>query len=239
MTNATLARPDVAAVDAPLSPVEQVWLAECELRIARGLYEAWAGLRDIHDNGLYRAYGTFEDYCAGKWHISRQHGRRLVEAANLVDDMEPIGFHVPNERTARAILDVAPEKRLEVVMLAHKASGGKLDTGWVADAQSVTDEKYATGGYVDDGEGGMTAAEAAVIEARAERLQRQREHVNGDGPQSIKLLSRVSFSVIHEDSYIGRFTISVRDPEAAKRLRQFCQDKEPGLLLTVVQEVKP
>lgn len=168
-------------------------LATAEQRISRGLTETWCGLRDVYAGKLWegQGYDSFDHYCLKRWQISDKHGYRLAAAADLVDELAPHDIQLPNERTARALLDVAPEKRLPVVLLAHRASEGKLDSGWVVSASTVVEQIESTGGHVDDGNGGMVNATAAVVEERLERIQRQREHIHsqlvGDNNKYTKL----------------------------------------------------
>ncbi len=161
-----------------LSESEKADLARCESDVQKGLYMAWCGIREIHERKLYREYGTFADYCEKRWGFSDQRGRQLIRAADLIDEINTSGndFEL-NERAARALLDVPAEQRIPVLLTAHSASGGKLDSGWIKDAATVQEQIEATGGFVDDGEGSMTAATAAVVEERHERVQRQREHI--------------------------------------------------------------
>lgn len=158
------------------SPVDEAALCEAEARVARGLREAWLGLRDIQAGKLYRkGYSTFEDYCLTRWGISRSRGYQLVAAANLIDAVSTSGVQIPNERVARSLLDVDPERRIPILLAAQSASGGKLTSGYIRSADKVMQDVQATG-HVDLGNGTMTPLDAAITVEESERIARLREH---------------------------------------------------------------
>jgi hypothetical protein len=82
-------------------------LADCEAVIERGLttfVEVGEALATIRDARLYKdTHGTFEDYCRERWGFSRRHSNRLIEAAEVVGILGPIGPTVTNEGQARAL----------------------------------------------------------------------------------------------------------------------------------------
>lgn len=163
----------------PLSESEKADLARCESDIQQGAYQMWRALREINTKGLYREYGSFKTYCEQKWGISRSRGYQLIDAADLVDELSTIGgqVEIPNERVARAVLEIPVEERLPVLMDAQVASGGRLDSGWIKDAATIRAQANATGGYVDDGDGGMKEKHAAISDERHERMKRQNQHI--------------------------------------------------------------
>jgi phage N-6-adenine-methyltransferase len=80
-------------------------LAECEAVIERGLatfVEVGQALARIRDDGLYRAYGTFERYCAERWNLKRQRAYELMEAAETVSALSEISDIAPPAREAHA-----------------------------------------------------------------------------------------------------------------------------------------
>lgn len=74
-----------------LSTVEQDELQRHEAVIERGLnifVEVGNALTDIRDRRLYREqYGTFEDYCQGRWGIVASRARQLIGAAKTVTNV--------------------------------------------------------------------------------------------------------------------------------------------------------
>ncbi len=169
----------------PLTEDDRTLLKQCEARIAGGIYSAWQALRVIHDNNLWREYGSFDEYCKVRQKITGAHGLTLVRAAEMVEQMLPYGVEIPSESVAKAILNLEPVQRIATVLLAQKASQGDLSASWIKAANSVVIDIKATGGYVDDGNGAMTAAEAATIDAMAEQRARQREHIRSNGKETL------------------------------------------------------
>lgn len=83
-------------------------LMECERVIERGLntfVEVGAALLEIRDNRLYSdGYNTFEHYCRERWGMSRIHAHRLIEAADVTNNLLPMGNILPtSERQARPL----------------------------------------------------------------------------------------------------------------------------------------
>lgn len=98
---------------------EQQRLQAYEAIIAAGLptfAEVGAALLAIRDEALYRqTHGTFQSYCTEKWGMSRQHAFRLMEAAEVVENLSPIGDILPtNEAQVRALVCLEPEEQRTV-----------------------------------------------------------------------------------------------------------------------------
>jgi hypothetical protein len=93
-------------------------LAELEAVIGRGLdtfLEVGHALAAIRDNRLYRPeYGSFDDYLRARWqpHISRGHAYRLIQAAEIADNLSPIGVIPANEAQARELAPVSDQPEL-------------------------------------------------------------------------------------------------------------------------------
>ena len=93
-------------------------LAECEAVIERGLktfVDVGNALLEIRDSRLYRAeFGTFEDYCKERWGMKRAHAYRMIEAAQVVETLSPMGDILPtSERQARPLTVLEPEQQRE------------------------------------------------------------------------------------------------------------------------------
>lgn len=69
----------------------------------------------IRDKRLYREqYGTFEEYCRGRWGLGRAHAYRLIEGASVIANLSPMGDILPtSERQARALTRLEPEQQRE------------------------------------------------------------------------------------------------------------------------------
>lgn len=66
----------------------------------------------IRDHRLYRAdYATFEDYCRVRWRISKTHANRLIDSAEVAENLTPLGVMLPtNEAQARPLAQLPPEE---------------------------------------------------------------------------------------------------------------------------------
>jgi hypothetical protein len=125
------------AIGDALSDAEYAELEKLETTISKGLdtfVEVGNALAEIRDRRLYRQYHpSFAAYCEEQWEMGKSQAYRLIEAAEVVNDLadevSPIGDtdspagEVPlpaTESQARALKDVAPEKRAETMREAAK-----------------------------------------------------------------------------------------------------------------------
>lgn len=117
-------------------------LPHYEAVIERGLQtfcEVGEALLAIRDGRLYRQdYSTFEDYCTSRWHISRIHAHRLIDAAQVVDNLRmlPIGNILPvTESQARPLAVLPPPEQAEAWRAVIEAAGeNKITAGQVQQA---------------------------------------------------------------------------------------------------------
>jgi hypothetical protein len=86
---------------------DQCALAECEAIIERGrdtFIEVGNALLWIREERLYRAeFGTFQEYCEAKWQMSKTHANRLIDAAEIADNLTPTGVTPSSERSSRPL----------------------------------------------------------------------------------------------------------------------------------------
>jgi hypothetical protein len=145
-----------------LSDSEVVVLDCLESAVARGLrsfLEVGNALLEIREQGLYRAYGTFEAYCRERWGISRTRSYELMDAATVTNAIagDPTADIMPtNEAQVRPLArldqaDQAPAWREAV----ETAPGGKVTGAHVAAVAekyrpekpaALTEEKMLLGG---------------------------------------------------------------------------------------------
>jgi len=97
-----------------LSSLEQTQLSEYESTIERGLnafIDVGNALLAIRDDKLYRErYITFDDYCRERWNIARAHAYRLMDSAQVIGNLSPIGDTIPaNEAQARPLAKLRDE----------------------------------------------------------------------------------------------------------------------------------
>ena len=82
-------------------------LAECELVVERGqqtFIEVGLALLEIRDRRLYRdSWGTFEDYCRERWGWTREHGYRLMQGAEVAQNVISTSQFAPSQSQAIAL----------------------------------------------------------------------------------------------------------------------------------------
>lgn len=95
----------------------QARLAELTSQVTHGLrnfVRAGVALAAIRDEQLYRvSFKTFEDFCQATWHMTPQHAGRLMEAATIARNLEPMGSIPSSERQARPLAGLKPEDQRE------------------------------------------------------------------------------------------------------------------------------
>lgn len=104
---------------APLSTSERNKLARLEQSIEKRLgqfFRVGGALKVIRDKLLYREqFGTFEEYAERRWGIGRSYAYRLIEAANVIGDLSPMGNISPqSERQCRPLVPLNKDQRQEV-----------------------------------------------------------------------------------------------------------------------------
>lgn len=92
-------------------------------------------LSEIQDRKLYREESlTFESFCLKNWGWKRAHANRMIEAARVVE-LSPMGDKIANERQARELAKVPPEKHREVLEKAKET--GAVTAKSIAKAAAV------------------------------------------------------------------------------------------------------
>ena len=88
----------VEVVDAhDLAKEDRAYLQEREKTIDAGrrtfleVGQALIEIRDYRDGLLYKRYGTFEKYCQERWEFGRSYAFRLMDAAEIYQEMLPRG----------------------------------------------------------------------------------------------------------------------------------------------------
>jgi hypothetical protein len=94
-------------------------------------YEVGRALIEIRDNELYLMkeggkYQTFEAYCKGAWDMSKGHAYRLIDSANVIDAVSPIGDIKPTtESQARPLARLDPDQQCEAWQKAFRNRPGR------------------------------------------------------------------------------------------------------------------
>jgi hypothetical protein len=139
---------------------------------------------------LYRAeYDSFEAYCRERWKMSYRHANRLIQAADVFDNVGPIG-PIENERQARAIAHYEKDVQRVVVQLAHDtAPDGRISASHLKAVGTVLTGLLNEGG-LDDGSGETKSLrvllDASITEEVYERLKRQKEHIRQDADRKLR-----------------------------------------------------
>ena len=120
----------------PLQAAEQIALQNYEADIERGLATfivVGTALAAIRDAKLYRAYDTFESYCATRWNLKRQRAYELIGAAEVVDKLSEISdTPITVESHAAALAKLPAEERAAAWSDAQEiaqAEGRKVTAG--------------------------------------------------------------------------------------------------------------
>lgn len=105
-------------------------------RNLQSFYEVGRALMEIRDKRYYHdvlGYETFEAYCKAKWDFRRSYAYRLIESANVIDVVSPIGDTKPTtESQARPLARLEPEKQREAWAKAvETAPEGKVTAAHV------------------------------------------------------------------------------------------------------------
>lgn len=116
-----------------LATLDAAHFAELEKVIETGkttFVSVGLALTEIREDRLYRNnYSSFEEYCQKRWGWSRQRASQLEKSAAVVQALPPKvstkvdspNISVPNEKVARELAKVPPEKRAEVVTKATES----------------------------------------------------------------------------------------------------------------------
>lgn len=135
-----------------LTGIEQLELSKLEDRIQRGLqtfYEVGAALLTIRDARLYReSHATFEDYCQQRWAMKRAQAYRLIDAAEVMNNLSPIG-DMPKPATesqARPLASLPPEAQIHAWAAVTEALADEPVTAEIVrEAVQATKEAMADG----------------------------------------------------------------------------------------------
>lgn len=218
-------------IDARMSDSEAQRLGELEGVIQRGLntfVDVGNALLEIRDSRLYRAeFGTFEDYCIGKWNMQRAYAYRLISAAEVVSNLSPIGDILPSVETqARPLTRLEPEQQREAWAKAvETAPNGKVTAAHV---QSVVDEIQQKPHVANNSGNNEWYTPPEYIEA-AHRVMKE---IDLDPASSVTANKTVGASVFYSEDdngltrqWAGR--VWMNPPYASELIGKFC-DKLVG-----------
>jgi len=120
-----------------LKALELSRLEQLEEVIERGketFVEVGMALLEIRDQRLYKeSHSSFDSYCRERWGMSRIHAHRLIDAADTVSKLLPVGNSL-SERQAREIVPLVKADEQEAVKVwrdLKKEYGDKVTAGLV------------------------------------------------------------------------------------------------------------
>lgn len=141
----------------------------------RAVKAAGNALLEIRDSRLYRAlFGTFEDYCRGRWGMSKTHANRMIDAANVAGNLTPIGVIPSNVEQTRPLSreDLSPDQQRKAWSRAVETAPNGRPTG--EQVRSVVDEMSpkvkpleGQSSFLDDGAPGEEWTPVPADEAEA------------------------------------------------------------------------
>jgi hypothetical protein len=158
-------------------------LASLEMIIEEGkaaFLRVGAALMEIKERRLYKAaYGTFENYCQTRWEFTRKHAYDLIRAKQGTENLLPMGNNI--SFSAAQELGRIEDESTRAIVYGIAVSAFKtpefLTAPIIRSTINALRTAQETHGFVDPGEGHMTAIAAAVIGEEYERKQRQADHI--------------------------------------------------------------
>lgn len=145
---------ELAQVDpsGPLTQHESTQLEACEQAIesgARTFIRVGECLAVIRDQRLYReTHGSFESYCEERWGFSRRRGYQLIRSAEAASEAVRTTGSQLNERQARELAKIEPERRGEVLERAQ--SGGDISARSIREAAAESSSPPDSASVADD-----------------------------------------------------------------------------------------
>ncbi len=161
-------------VTAQLDVTERARLQELESIVEHGLqtfYEVGKALDEIREQKLYReTHKSFETYCRDKWAIARQTAHRFIAAAQVIENLTPIGLKIPTkENQVRPLAGLSPELQLEIWQEALESSPNGMPTG--AAVQRLVEQRFPASGSGRTGKD--SASELEKLRSDNQRLREQ------------------------------------------------------------------
>jgi hypothetical protein len=165
-----------AAVEPRLSAAEVRDLRRLEGVIRRGgkiFHKVGRALAEINQRELYRVrYASFADYCRDRWGFGRSHSYRLIDAAEVLEDLadlSPMGDTPQSERQARPLAQLdAPASRRAAWDAATAGPGAPTQ----ADVQDVVARMLASDDPAEQQE--IAAREGERIRTQGRRVEERR-----------------------------------------------------------------
>lgn len=178
-------------------------LGELEQVVETGLtvfVKVGNALLEIRDSRLYRQqFPTFEAYCRERWGMSRFYAHRIIDAAEVANNLLPIGNIPATESQARPLTRLEPEVQREVWAAVVESTPVEQITA------KVVEEKTKAAEPLNE------AVKAIKEELKPEPVPVQRPIL----PTPVKIKDPV-VAAVTEKVKVGEMTVM----EAAKEIRQ-------------------
>lgn len=158
-----------------LDVAQRARLQELESIVEHGLqifYEVGKALDEIREQKLYReTHKTFEAYCLDNWGLGRRTADRFIAAAQVIENLRPIGLKIPTkENQVRPLTGLPPELQLEIWQEALESSPNGMPTG--AAVKRLVEDRFPS-----SGSGLRGKDEASELEKLRSDNQRLREQI--------------------------------------------------------------
>jgi hypothetical protein len=158
-----------------LDVAERARLQELESMVEHGLqifYEVGKALDEIREQKLYReTHKTFEAYCLDNWGLGRRTADRFIAAAEVIENLRPIGLKIPTkENQVRPLTGLPRELQLEIWQEALESSPNGMPTG--AAVKRLVEDRFPS-----NGSGLRGKDDASELEKLRSDNQRLREQI--------------------------------------------------------------
>lgn len=136
---------EIVNAETLLTTEDEARLEAAEHVIADGLgafIDVGRALLEIRENGLYRAYGTFDDYCGERWNLRKRRAYQLCDESEMAQSLMDSGIepvHLPEtEFIARMLVPVWREHPDQLAdtwrgLIAEAEASGKPLSGTVVE----------------------------------------------------------------------------------------------------------
>lgn len=101
-------------------------LRELESQIESNITMVGRALFEIRESRLYRlTHSTFEDYCQERFSMSRKYINKQIQAAEVIENLTPIGVTPKNEAQARPLAKLPAEQQPAAWEMAQEKAKGE------------------------------------------------------------------------------------------------------------------
>jgi len=157
----------------------------------QGFYPFGRALRSINNEKLYKDHGTFEKYCPEKWDLDDGYAYRLIESADVMDKVSPIGGVLPvNEAQVRPLTQLKANQWVAAwKMVIEDANGNRVTAKMV---QAVVDEKLGGKGEAAKSKAKAAKGSGSTVKQVITWLNAARKELKANNTKAVeKLLTQI------------------------------------------------